>query len=463
MSTIATTSAPSAAAPPSGGVVRGGGNAPGQNPGEAMPDIPQGVERARLSDFKKVVAARSAAKQPAAAKPATTAGGRVGEFSRALEAKQDAARGQVGQPPKSEPQGDPDQIKDPASPAEGEPDHTAPEEGAEPEPQETAPDAATDLDALSKYREWEQSDMFPDEMLGKLHELKANGITRYVDTNELKQGYIRGVDYRRFHAEAQQVQGRAQQYETSMRQHFEQIRDPAQMLEIYERNGYGDTLYGMAQLIAERDREDRGMIRAAGIDVMQRRGINDPNHREVVDAMKRAEERVKAMRKSDIDGRRNTFDRQQLDARAQQERSQTQTQQHYANYEKQLNQLRPLAFKAFGLEDSAAHRSRLLVHLKGVIDSNGGITNEGLTRDLIMTAARDLAEERETDRNAGRAPVGLSPEQWQRVQAAKQSKALPAQRMGTGGGGKPLANGANQPRGRLSDMVKAHKAGTLGR
>ena len=123
----------------------------------------------------------------------------------------------------------------------------------------------------------------------KLHELKANGVTRYVDTKELKQGYIRGVDYRRFHAEAQAVSQQHQRYQQSMQQHFEQIRDPGQMLEIYERNGFGDTLYQVATLIAERDREDRGMVRAAGIDIMQRKGINDPNHREVVDAMKRAE------------------------------------------------------------------------------------------------------------------------------------------------------------------------------
>lgn len=466
MSEVATSAG--APAQSTGEIVRGAGHAPGQGPGEPMPDVPGGVQRASLSEFKRVIAARAAAaKQPPAAR------GRVAEFSAKIEAKQQAPvqpnepRGQVGKPPKTEPMGDPNQVKEPPEAPSQELEET-PEvtpEGGELE-QESAPDALSDLDALARFREWEQGDMFPEELEGKLHELKANGVTRYVDTKELKQGYIRGVDYRRFHAEAQAVQQQHQRHQQSMQEHFEQVRDPGQMLEIYERNGYGDTLYQVAQLIAERDREDRGMVRAAGIDIMQRKGITDPNHREVVDAMRRAEERVKALRKADIDARRNAFDRQQIDAERQQQQSQAKTKEHYAVYENQLNQLRPLVFRAYGLPDSKANRAGLLKHLNAVVNQQG-VPQEGLTRELLMEAGRDLADELETERAGGGRPVGLSPEQWQRIQAQNQqrpaSRALPPQRLGTGGGGKPLgAAGNGQQRGRYSDLVALNRKGRMG-
>ena len=465
------TSAGAPAQQSSGEIVRGAGHAPGQGPGEAMPDVPGGVQRASLSEFKRVIAARAAAaKQPGAAR------GRVAEFSAKIEAKQQAPvqpnepRGQVGKPPKTDPMGDPNQVREaPAAQptdAEGEPQPGEQPEGGELEQEAASPDALSDLDALQRFREWEQGDMFPEELEGKLHELKANGVTRYVDTKELKQGYIRGVDYRRFHAEAQQVQQTHQRYQQSMQQHFEQIRDPEQMLEIYERNGFGDTLYQVACRIAERDRQDRGLVQAAGYAVMRAKGIQDPNHREVVEAMKRAEEDVKSMRQTKIEARKVAFDRQQIDAERAKAQSQQQTQQHYAAYENQLNQLRPLVFRAYGLPDSKSNRASLLKHLGAVVNQQG-LPAEGLTRELLMEAGRDLADELETERASGGRPVGLSPEQWQRIQAQQSqrpaSRALPAQRLGTGGGGKPLgAAGNGQQRGRLSDLVAMNRKGRLG-
>jgi len=468
MSEVATSAG--APAQSTGEIVRGAGHAPGQGPGEPMPDVPGGVQRASLSEFKRVIAARAqAAKNPPAARS------KVAEFSARIEAKQQAPvqpnepRGQVGKPPKTDAMGDPNQVKEPPAPSQepGETPEIPPEgePGAELE-QEAAPDALSDLDALARFREWEQGDMFPEELEGKLHEVKTNGITKYVDTKELRQGYIRGVDYRRFHAEAQQVQQQHQRHQQSMQQHFEQIRDPDQMLEIYERNGYGDTLYQVAQRIAERDRQDRGIVRAAGIDVMQRKGITDPNHREVVEAMKRAEEDVKAMRQTKIEARKLAFDRQQIDAERQQAQSQAKTKEHYAQYENQLNQLRPLVFRAYGLPDSKANRAALLKHLNAVV-SQQGVPQEGLTRELLMEAGRDLADELETERAVGGRPAGLSPEQWQRIQAQNQqrpaSRALPPQRLGTGGGGKPLGPAGNgQQRGRLSDLVALNRKGRMG-
>lgn len=441
-----------AGAPSTGDVVRGNGNAPGQSLGEPMPDVPKGVERAGLSDFKRVLAERDAARRAGVQQP--TARGKVAEFSQRLEARQQApVQPNEPKPTKGENMGDPNQLKEPGNlePPEGDPNQQAAPEGeegaAEAEQQAESPVADPE-----KIAEWMNSDMFPEELESKwLHELKANGVVRYVDTAELKQGYIRGVDYRQFHAQAQAVTRQAEQQQASMRQHFEDVRDPAKMLEIYERQGYSDTLLGVARLIAERDRDDRAMINGAGYAAMQRYATNDPNDHRVVDAMKRCEERIKAQRATEVEGKRIAWEREQLQAQQRAQESQQKVQEHHAVYERQLNQLRPLVFRAFGIPDSKANRAELNRHI-GAVLSTDGLPPEGLTRDLMMRAGRDMAES--MDGNGSRPPAGLSPEQWQRVQARQRAQAggqeLSPQRMG-GGGGKPMA-GAGQERKRLSDL-----------
>lgn len=466
MSDVSTTSP---GAPATGtDIVRGNGNAPGQSLGESMPSVPKDAGRASLSDFKKVLAERS---QQGRQQP--NARGKVAEFSRKVEARQEAASNPGQQQTKTENMGDPNQLKglgDPR-PNDGqiEVDGSTTGELVTDEAELAHAASINDQEALNKFREWEQGDMFPEELEQKLHELKANGVVRYVDTKELKQGYIRGVDYRRFHQEAINIQRAAQQRDASMQDHFQQIRDPAVMLEIYERNGYGDTLFEMAKLIGRRNREDMEHAEAAGLAMMRRKGLPEVasswNHPDVVGAMRNAEARTKRERQLDIEARRVAFDKAQIDAQKRTQVSQAKTQEHLKVYDNQLSQLRPLVFRAYGFANNASNHQKLVQHLSAIVNQEG-MPPEGITKELLMKAGQEMAEEREGERGAGETPVGLSPEQWARVQAQKKARGggqeLPAQRLGLGGGA-PRGNLGGQERGSLSDLVSMVNKGRMQR
>lgn len=436
-----------------GGIVRGNGHAPGQNLGEAMPDIPQGVKPAALADFRKVMNERNQSARGGQQQP--SARNRVADFSKQLEAKQQAPskpgaeRGQEGQQAKTEQMGDPNQVKEPGNletpPAEdGNEQQTTETDGNE---QQSEPGRLSDQEALARYREWEQSDMFPEDMAERWkYEVKTNGIVGYVDTKELKQGYIRGVDHRRGFAEAQAVHQRAAQERQQHNQHWEDIKDPQKLLDSHERRGYGDTLLEVARIIARRDQKDRMQVNGAGYAAMQQYGTNDPNDHRVVAAMKEMHESIRQTRQHKMEADRVAYERQQLQQAQQDQHREARVQEHHAVYERQLNQLRPLVFKAFGMADNAKNRGTYLKHLGAVIGQQK-LPAEGITRELAMLAGRDMAEERESE-GGDRPPVGLTPEQWARIQKEKAGRGdvLPPSRTGGGGG---------QPRGQLGGERKS--------
>lgn len=443
-----------------GEIVRGEGHAPGQGLGEAMPPV-KTTERARASDFGRVIAERAErANQPnraepvkqAVAKPVDpakqTASGRLGSFQDKLDAQQQAvAEGQ-----------EPAQVEPPAELAEGE----QAVEGEKPEGEEQAAAAPDDQAALAKYREWEQSDLFPDEMLAKIHEIPVNGRIEYVDGNELRRGYQRGSDSRRMWGEAQQIQSRAQQAEQQQQQFFQAIQDPDQMIEILERNGYSPTLEKVVYKLAERIQGDRAIIRAAADAARARLGIQDYNHREIQDVITKTEARLKAAREAELKERRLTFREQQLQQQEQARTSQQSQEQWAAVYKRQLDQLRPNALRAYGIKDSAANHQAFSRHLQNVIAQQGFTGN--ITRDICMEAAKDLSEEQQdriaSEQGAGAAPgngQALTPQQWA---AQRRSKALPPTRLG-GGAGKPMG-GAAAKRGSLSDLEAMVAKGRMG-
>ena len=439
----------------SGEVVRGEGHAPGQGAGVPMPTVTT-PERGSLGDMREHFARMNAdaQQQPAngnAARPQTTSS-RIGEFSRQLEAKQEAPTG-IGEQ-RQTPAND---VIDPELPEGSELPEGDEQQQLAPEESETEQAQAelADAEALTKFREWQNSDLFPDEMADKwLHELKVAGRVQYVDTKELRQGYMRGGDARRMYSEAQQVQQQAQSYTQSMNQHFQAVRDPEQMLEIYERNGYGETLEKVARLIAERVSSTRRVVRAAGLAAMEQYGTQDPNDHRVRAAMEATERELKRSRAVDVEQRRLAFERSQFDQSRTQTQTQQETAQHLAQYERQLNQLRPNAFRAYGIKDSASHRQALARHLGNVIATRG--FGGDITRELVMEAASDLKEELE-DRIAaeqGAGQPGMTPAQ-QRAAAQSQARQaqgrpLPPGRLGMGGG-KPM-NGEGAKRGSLRDL-----------
>jgi hypothetical protein len=305
-----------------------------------------------------------------------------------------------------------------------------------------APENVDDQQALAKYREWEESDLFPDELEDKwLSEVKPNGVVKYVTQKELKQGYIRGVDWARMGEQNQLVQQQLRAYEAERNQHFESIRDPNTMLEVYERNGYMDTLEKMAELITERKKADMGMIRAAGLAEAARLGLTDlrqaESHRDVVAVMERTAANIKRLRQVEIDSRRNAFDRQRIDG--------------------QLNQLRPAAFRAYGIKHDKATVQAFSRHMGRLIQINGFSGN--ITRELVMEAAKNLRDEMEDERRAeqnmssANGNGAMSPKEFRaRQQAASRAQALPPNRRGAGAGNQLGANGEGQKRGSLRDL-----------
>lgn len=453
-----------------GEIVRGNGHAPGQSLGEPMPDVKPGTQPGSLQDMKSYFEQKNQqARQPAQRQP--QARGKVAEFSAKLEASQQAPvapNEAKPQPRRPENQGDPNQLKAPPEQApQGDPQQVQGEQEqqqAEGEQEPEAQASLADQEALAKYREWEKDEFFPEDLLGKLHEVKGNGITHYVDGNELRQGYIRGLDYRRGQEQAKAVEARANQREQAWHQHFEDVRDPEKMLEIYERQGYGETLEGVARLVAQRMQGERDMVLAAGESYMRRHGIQDPNHHDVRKAMDAMQSRLKEQRNVAMESKKLAWEKQQLQQQRAQQQSQENQQQYAAQYERSLNQLRPLAFRAYGISDSQGTRMALLRHLGSVIDAEG--FKGEITRDLVMKAAEGLSDEQRQQRalESGAANA-LTPEQWkaqQRSAAAGNGRPL-APRVAGGGGGQPLGTLAGRKAGSLADLERMVRDGRLNR
>ncbi len=255
--------------------------------------------------------------------------------------------------------------------------------------------------------------------------------------------------------------------EQSYKQHFEAVRDPDQFLEIYERNGYGDTIEKVAEKIANRRVEHRSIVRAAGRAAAERLGFTSEqinrgeadNHRDVVDAMKRSDERLKQTRQVEIENRKLAGERERFQREADAQRHAQEVHQHKATYEAQLNQLRPGAFKAHGLKDSPQTRTAFLRHLGEVIQLEGLGAN-GITRPQVMSAARALREDQDSRfENEGR--VTMSPQEQRAAQQAAARRALPPNRVGTGAG-RPLQAQQNASK-RASDFAAMRRNGLLGK
>lgn len=454
-------------------IVRGEGRAPGESAGEQMPSIDPNAGRAGLGDFQRMMrekneAARNGGKRPQA--PAQkqeappTSRSHVASFSERLEASQQAPvnPNEPRESGKPENMGDPNQLKEPGNvePQAGdEKQQTKPEEGEQPPEEQQALD---DRGALEKFRQWEKDDMFPEELLGKMHEVKVNGQMRYVDGKELRQGYMRGGDYRRLSNEAQRHIADAQQYRQSIDQHFQAIRDENQMLEIYERNGYGQTLEKLADLVQARRQRRQQIVEGAGIAAMRALGLQraDWNHKDVQAAMQQAEQEIMAAHEASIEKRRLAFERQQFDQSRQQQESTQRQQELAAVYERQLSQLRPNAFRAYGLQDTPGNRQALARHIGNNISVHG--FKGDITRELVMQAAADLRDEQDDIRARERNADMQQPGNFKAAIRGNGAAPLPPQRLG-GGAGQPLGNTNGKQRGSLrdlEDMVRKSRFGS---
>lgn len=339
------------------------------------------------------------------------------------------------------------------------------------QPDQEAPTGSlSDQEIIAKYREWEQSDLAPEEIFAdKLHPVKVRGQERYVDYNELRQGYMRQADYTQRGVELKAKEAQVQQQLKSMQEHFAQAKDPDQFLEIYERNGYGDVLEKVAERVGQRRAEHRGLVIAAGRSTAERLGFTHEqiargeadNHRDVVAAMQAADARLKQARQVEIENRKLQFERQRFEQERQAATHSQEVQKHQQTYQAQLNQLRPGAFKANGIPDNQGSRIAFLRHLGEVVKMEG-LGEGGITRAQTMAAARALREELDDQQLAERGGVFVSAaEARAREQAKARQAALGPNRVATGAG-KPLQ--AQQRVGKsASDFEAARRNRLLGR
>lgn len=336
----------------------------------------------------------------------------------------------------------------PPDTGEAPPDPNAPTEPAEPGDAEPAePAQLADVDLLAKARGWEQSEYLPPEFLDKLIEVEiklddGSKRTEIVSAKEMKDGYLRqsalSRAQTRIHHERQQMQARDQ----NVRAHFEKIQDPDAFLQEYEDRGYGKVLENVAIRIAERRVAEREFVNAAGIAAMQKHTC-DQNDRRVYDAMQRAEKQVNESRDRAVELRRLGAERDQLAARRKQEDQQTGVNELAGTMRKQLDQLRPMAFRANRIHDNASTQKEFARHLLAQMEVAGSYE---VTRDAVMTAARTLAEELEDARRPPAAPArnGNGNGQPQRPRPLSPTSQV---------AGRSVAAGAQRQRKRPSDLM----------
>lgn len=392
--------------------------------------------------------APSAPSAPAAAPAAPAIRPTVSNFQHAMELKNVAQPTIAPTPPAPLPKFD-------STPAEPEPllGEPPPEPAPEPAPGETPETIMTpepelgDVEFLAKAREWQANDYLPEEFLGKLIEVEIkldDGSKRMelVTAKEMKDGYLRqsalSRAQTRIHHERQQMQQR----DANVRALFERIQSPEAFLQEFEDRGYGETLEKVALNIAQRRVDERSLINAAGIAVMQQYGC-DQNDRRVHDAMRRAEAEIATRRANAAELRRIQAERDQLAQQTKQNGQQADVSAMAATMRKQLDQLRPIAFKAHRIHDNASTQKEFARHLLAQLEVAG---NYEITRDAVMTAARTLSEELADARAADaalQAPRGTPPS------AARGKPLSPTSAVA----GRAVANGATRTRKRPSDLM----------
>lgn len=437
-------------------VVRGNGVAPGQPTGQPMPSVATD-ERKSLSDMRRHLAAKNAEAgqpkpdprrpvaqtraQPGAQAAPRSAGDRMAQF----DAAQQQQRPGGGQKPQGD---DEQQARQPGQAAGQAPepvldgDDQPPAEVADaPEGEQQAGpgDDLSDADAAARYREMLAGGFAPPELDGLQHEVKVDGRVMYVDSNELRQGYMRGGGARAMVQRAQQAMGQAQQVQQRWQQHFESARDPQYLHDTYEREGYGEVLDQVAHMRLKHWKEQREVVRAAGLAAMQRFGVDSVNDARVQDAMRNAQTSLKRARDAEIQMQRVQWQQQQLQQQQRDAEQKREAEQSHSHWSQQISQLRPLAFRANGIHDNGPNRTRFAEHLVAIVQTQPGrVTN--ITRDMCLEAAQALADEMAAREGGGQ-------------QAGQQvGQRQPARRQPLNPG--RLALGAGKPHGQQAERKR---------
>jgi hypothetical protein len=286
----------------------------------------------------------------------------------------------------------PQPIEPDEPPAEGEaPIEEAPDDLLE---DDNTPEPSAIAEAAGKWEELQGSPDLPAELGDKLWTVKNGDREWQVPISEMAKGYMRLNESTRRAQALDQREQQVTQGEQRFQKFFQDIRKPEALIEVLERQLGPETLDAALGIRQKRAEDDSAMIEAAGYAVMRRLGVNAQDGR-VREAMMAAKGRLDRERNLDIEQRKLQARNRQLESQTKAADTNQQVEQLRATFQKQLEQLTPLAFKAARIRDNPVNRDRHVQYIKQLAKAQNA---QGITRELVQEAARCLRDDLEDER-----------------------------------------------------------------
>lgn len=271
---------------------------------------------------------------------------------------------------------------------------------AEAEGQQQAPEGITpeDLELLAKAKAWLESETIPEEFLSKMVKLKNGDEVEYEPFSESLEGRMRQRDHTR---QMQAIQKEREQYKEHLgfyESHFQAIFNDENngkaggeaMYELYSRAGKRKQLLALGEKLAQEEQQDIDGANGVGLALMRRLQLKDHRDHRVQDAIKSEFARRQKVRETDAENLALKHENQRLKQQTEVKQREAQDQEHYATQRKQLEQLRPRAFEAMGLNhEDPVHRQEFDTYLDAIIRQEQA---QRVTPDLVMKAARAAKE-----------------------------------------------------------------------
>jgi hypothetical protein len=328
-------------------------------------------------------------------------------------------------------------------------------EGEPPAAAEQAPQwTEQDIADLKKYREWMAGETIPEELLAKLVALKDGDNVDYEPFEEMKKERMMQRDYSRemgkIKVEREQMAQRLAPYE----QHFAQTmgEDPVSsadaLFEVYTRHGKYEHLMKLGEKLAQIEQEDIDTARGYAMALAYRNGyvdqqgrINWNDHR-VASAYESKKANLQNERVEGHKRRAVEFENQRLREAQQQRQQQGQVEEDAARLRKQLDQLRPRAFEAKGLDhENPRHMVAFNEQLHAILSLEG----VKITPEVVMRAAKAAKQELDAREKGGANNPPPKP----------QPKPFVSR---SGGGAAPIANqkGGAAPEWHIGNFQQKH-------
>lgn len=319
-----------------------------------------------------------------------------------------------------------------------------PIEGEQPPPVEdpNAPPQWTEQDVadLKKFREMMAGDTIPEEFLEKMVALKDGDNIDYESFEEMRAERMMQKDYSREMGKIKQERSQWESERAAYQQHFESIGHPETggeaMYEIFTRNGWRKQGRQMAEKYATEEREDNLHAQGYAIAFAQQNRIYKQNaqgqwdvdwdHYDVRKAFDKARGERERQRERDDRERGRDFEIERLRGQQKQVQQENQVNEDAARMRRQLDQLRPRAFQARGLDqENPRHMQLFNGQLHAILTLQGGKI-DNITPEAVMRAAKAAKQELDAEtRGNGGAPPKPQPQPF-----------VPRR----GGGAAPIAN-----------------------